>query len=85
MFKPFSFADNFSSMIEIKDVYKIDEQKEEILYVDYGVWDTLNGMVTYEANIFHRRSNFQGHALRYFYDFLDKLKEISNIFLNGII
>ena len=64
-FWQFSFADNFSSIIKIEDIYKIDEQKEEMLHAYYGLWDSMNGMVTYETNIFHRRSNFQGHTLRY--------------------
>ena len=69
IFAIFCYADNFSSTIEIKDIYKIDEQNDEILHADYGLWDTFKRMVTYEANIFYRRSNFHGHTLRYFYVF----------------
>ena len=75
IFAIFCFVDNFSSTIEIEDIYKIEEQKEEILHADYGLWNTFNGMVTYEANIFHRRSNFQGHTIRYFYDVLTRNKK----------
>ena len=73
MCKILCFADNVSSTIKIKDIYKIDEQKDELLRADYGLWDAFNGMVTYEANIFRRRSDFQGHVLRYFYDCLDEM------------
>ena len=73
MCKILCFADNVSSTIKIKDIYKIDEQKDELLRADYGLWDAFNGIVTYEANIFRRRSDFQGHVLRYFYDCLDEM------------
>ena len=73
LFQMFCFADNFSSTIKVEDIYKIDEQKEELLRADYGLWDTFNGMVTYEPNIFRRRSNFHGHVLRYFYDCLNEI------------
>ena len=52
--------------MNIQEHYKIDEQAENIISLNYGQWDSWRGITIVEPNIWKRRSDLQGYNFRYF-------------------
>ena len=52
--------------MNIREHYKIDEQAENIISLNYGQWDSWRGITIVEPNIWKRRSDLQGYNFRYF-------------------
>ena len=47
------------------DIYKIDEQSNEVETVKYAEWNAVKGLTIFEDNVWKRRANLKGHHLRY--------------------
>ena len=56
--------ENSLEVIKISDIYKFNERMEETIKVEYGNWNSVDGLTVYEPNIWKRRSNFQGYKFR---------------------
>ena len=64
IYQIFGYIDNGLQVFKISDIYKFDEKMEETMKVKYGHWNSSNGIITYEPNIWKRRSNMHGYNLR---------------------
>jgi len=51
-------------MIRVQDVYKVSEDSETIMSVDYGQWVPERSMAILEEDIWNRRSDFKGQTIR---------------------
>ena len=56
--------DVYEGRLYFLDVYKMNEESENVIRVSYGRWNKKTGLSIFERSIFKRRSNFQGHELR---------------------
>ena len=61
----FYLIEKYDGKFKIFDEYKIDELSSMVFSEKYGEWDPIYGLTVYEENIWKRRSNLQGHHLRY--------------------
>ena len=64
IYQTLRYIDNGLQVIKISDIYKLDEKMEETLKVEYGHWNSSQGLIAYEPNIWKRRSNMHGYNLR---------------------
>ena len=62
---PSSIIDEEAASFEIHDVYKIDQQAENIETVRYGKWKKKIGLTIYDRNIWKRRSDLKGYNIRF--------------------
>ena len=64
LYQSFGCLENGLDVIKISDIYKFDEKMEETMKVEYGHWNSSNGLMTYEPNIWKRRANMHGYHFR---------------------
>ena len=48
----------------IYDIYKIDENSQEVETREFAEWNPLQGLKILEPNMWKRRSNMKGHHIR---------------------
>ena len=59
----FRIAEN-SVRLEVYDVYKVNENSEDVKTATYGYWERQKGLMIIEKNIWRRRHNLLGHQIR---------------------
>ena len=57
--------ENGTSSMNVREYYKIDEQSQNIITLNYGQWDSLKGITVAQPNIWKRRSDLQEYTFRY--------------------
>jgi hypothetical protein len=56
--------DHGNETIRVQDVYKVSEDSDTIMTVNYGQWGPKRNMSLLEENIWNRRSDFKGQTIR---------------------
>ena len=64
MAKLFSLIAENSPGFDIYDVYKVNENSEDVKTATYGYWERQTGLMIIEKNIWKRRHNLLGHQIR---------------------